>query len=352
MQVESIKLPDLLRARSPQAYEPLNTPEDRISKFSPSRQNLASALYPQWFGTHAFVARDSNKVLASCYVRLVRQSDEARLVALCSFTGNPVKLAAAWERTLQAACFFAAMHGKTRVVASAEDGSDVAILLRKVGFTTTTREHLLYKGSPTKHGDVQSPFAQLGKAQEWDAWKLYNATEPALVKRAEGMTATEWADRRRSRYRSSQEWALRHDDKVVLLLEAAFGRSSCVLNLFYYPDCSHLLPSALTHAQMQCELKGIRSLYWLVRDHQPELYSLLSEEGFVAQREQMRLVFYTTLLNRQRAVGTSPQTETAANLARTNGTSQLISGLGETSEPTDDWYNYKDKLNGTESKRF
>ena len=325
--IRPIRLTDLWALRS-QTIEALDMPEMHVRGFSALRFGARSATLPVRTQSELLLSTRRLHPIASCYSFLPRDGEESRLVALGSWGGDPEAILEAWGGLLQRTCLRAAGDGRLRVVARPEVGGEPAQLLQRLGFTTVTREHVLASPVHPARLQRQPGFAPLQRRDAWDAWKLYNRTEPATVARAEGSTPASWWRRRRAQGGPLEEWILRADGDVVVHGELLCGRESASLNLHYDPDHRDRLGSALEHALAICANRKLGTLLCTVRDHQAEMESLLLERGFASLRAQFRLALYTSVLGYAREQRTVPAAvEKAVPIGRRG-----VSGLSRSDE--------------------
>lgn len=293
--IRPIRLTDLWALRS-QSIEALDMPEMHVRGFSALRFGARSAALPMPSRSELLLSTHRMRPIASCYTFLTRGGEEARLVALGSWTSDPETTLDAWGGLLQRTCLRAAGDGRLRVVARPEIGGEPARLLQRLGFTIVTREHVLASAVDPARAQRQPGYLPLQRRDAWDAWKLYNRTEPATVARAEGLTPASWWRRRRSQGGVLEEWILRADGEVAVHGELLCGRDSASLSLHYDPEHRDRLGSALGHALAICASRKLGLLLCTVRDHQAEMESLLLENGFDSVRAQLRLALYTSVL--------------------------------------------------------
>lgn len=326
--IRPIRLTDLWALRS-QTIEALDMPEMHVRGFSALRFGARSATLPVRTQSEILLSTHRMRPIASCYSFLPRGGEESRLVALGSWGGDPETTLDAWGGLLQRTCLRAAGDGRLRVVARPEAEGEPARLLQRLGFTTVTREHVLAVAVHPAKAQRQPGYAPLQRRDAWDAWKLYNRTEPATVARAEGLTPASWWRRRRLQGGLLEEWILRADGDVVVHVELLCGRESASLSLHYDPEHRGRLGSALEHALAICAGRKLGLLLCTVRDHQAEMEGLLLDRGFDPLRAQLRLALYTSVLSYAREHRTVPATgEKAVPIGR-RGVSGMSRSDGE-----------------------
>lgn len=339
--IRPIRLTDIPGLKLQQHVVPLNLPECAVRNFSPARFGARSSLRIGRAGANGLVYTSRMRPIAACLYHSPRHSEAARLTALSSLVGAGDRALAAWERLIERTCLRAAGDGKLRVLARPEDGSECARLLHRLGFTVATREHVLVKAADGHTGPERAGrFERLERDDVWDAWKLYNRTEPVTAQRAEGLTPASWWREHRARRGPREGWVLRVGGDVAVHQELLYGKKDAALTLHFEPEHRGVLPDAVDHALAVCAARQVEKLYCVVREHQAELEGLLLERGFRLARSQVRLVLYTSVL--------SYSTE-AARLAAAEkvpaafpGFPGLSRGIERGASQGLDWYNIYD----------
>lgn len=313
-------------------------PEALVRGFSPATFATRSSLGPLRAGAETLLSTARWHPVASCYSVSHRRGETTRLLALGRSSADEAAVHAAWERLVERTCLRAAGDGKLRVLARPEEGSEPAHVLARLGFTSVTGEQIWGRGCSPGAGERTSHYQPLRSNDAWDAWKLYNRTEPSTVQRAEGLTPASWWKGRRLRRGPYQEWILREAGDLVIHLELVFGRHAAALSLHYDPEYRDALPSALGHALAVCSQRQIDAIYCTVRDHQAELNGLLAYSGFEPVRSQTRLVLYTSVLSYATEASALPAVEKVTPVLRT-GLTRFSRGRDDESDPLADWYN-------------
>ncbi len=339
--IRPARLTDLPGLNRPQHLLSLDLPNSVVREFSPAGFAARSALGPLRGGADCLLYTHRMRPIAACYYDSPGRGEEASIVALSAFgNSNDQGTWVAWERLAERTCLRAAGDGKLRVVAKPEEGSELAGLLHKLGFTIATRERVLVSTGASLAGERQPGFEPLRNDDVWDVWKLYSRTEPVVVQRAEGLTPASWLRSRKARRKLRQEWLLRVDGNVVVHTELMLGQRSASISFHYEPAHRDALPAAILHLRALCARRQIESVYCVVREHQAELEGLLLDSGFESVRQQVRLVLYTSVLAFAGEPMQIPATEKAAAVWR-GATMQDLSGGQEHAQiPGPDWYNY------------
>ncbi len=336
--IRPIRLTDIWSLERRRHVASLNFPESAVRGFSPARFGIRSALGPVGNGAGGVVLSSRMRPVAACYYECPRHSDEARLLALCSYRDEDDRMTSSWERLVERICLRAAGDGKLRVIARPEEGDPAAMALRKSGFTAATREHILLSPPLSASAERVPGFEALGGNDVWNAWKLYSRTEPVPVQRAEGLTPASWLRGRRSRGTRRQEWILRTDGEIVVHQELLTGARLSVSRLHYDSSRREELGRAVDHLLMLAARRQSARLYCVVREHQTELHSILLHRGFTSVRSQVRLVLYTSVLSYALEPQRTAVLEKAVPVFRT-GVSGLTHETEGTPTPATDWYN-------------
>lgn len=335
--IRPIRLTDIWSLERRRQVASLNFPDSVVRDFSPARFSVRAALGPAGKGASGLLLSSRMRPLAACYYESPRSSEDARLLALSSFQDEE-KALAAWERLIERACLRAAGDGKLRVLATPEEGSEEAHILRKLGFTVATREHVLIGRVPSTPPEWVPDFEPLSSDGVWDAWKLYNRTEPVPVQRADGLTPASWLRGRRIRRSQRQEWILRTDGELSVHQELVHGPRLSAARFHLDPERREALPAVVAHALALAARRHSTALYCVVREHQTELESYLLDSGFALVRSQVRLVLYTSILSHASELQRMTALEKPAPAFRTS-----ISGIshGPYRGPgaQSDWYN-------------
>jgi hypothetical protein len=337
--IRPIRLTDLPGLKRRQKVVSLDLPESAVRDFSPTRFGARSALGPLRGGADGLLYTSRMRPHAACFYHSPRNGEDIRLVALSTFRDDEAATVAAWERLVERTCLRAAGDGRLRVLARPEEGGECAQLLHKLGFTVATRERVLVRAAKPPSAERQPGFEPLRNDDVWDAWKLYNRTEPVAVQRAEGLTPASWQRGRRAGRRLRQEWILRDDGNAVLHTELLLGRRASALTFHYEPSHRGALPAAVLHAQAMCARRQVDVVYCVVREHQAELEGLLLERGFELARSQVRLVLYTSVLAYAGESYQLAALEKAAAAWRARVSGIYGSGPESGATPGIDWYN-------------
>lgn len=330
--IRAIRLTDISALGGRQHVAPLDLPDGHVLRFSPRLFGARAALGPLRSGAEGLLLTSGHAPRAACYYDAPRRGEHARILALATFDGD----APALGRLVERVCLRAAGDGKMRVLARPEDGGELAGLFHALGFTVATRETVYARAvGETPHAPDPEP---LRRDDVWDAWKLYNATEPVPLRHAEGLTPLSWQRERRARRGARQGWVVRAEGNVIAHHELLIGEREAALGVYFDPAHRALLPGVVDHALATCARLGKEQLYCTVREHQAELDGLLLARGFEAVRRQVRLVLYTSVFSYAPEVVQSAALGRAAALLRAGVSGLSGSSAGREASRWTEWY--------------
>ena len=186
----------------------------------------------------------------------------------------------------------AASHGGERVFLRLRAGDPLMDEARRGGFFPSVSETLFERG-PVPWAQPMQRIATLRKmagADEYDAFRLYNLSTPAEVRRSTAVTFDQWRaclEQRKSRWRrfvmgsetALTGWVSVHRGPVAGWMSAAVS-----------PDPEGRLASSSMVDFALGRLGGVRRVYCLVPSYQAAVRTALLERGFISGPEYTILV--------------------------------------------------------------
>ena len=291
----------------------LDMPETSVRGFSPVVFALKSSLYPMRKHYRAFAYTAPTHIRSICYTRTTQNEDTLHLVALGEFGNYSPKTEIYREKLLSSVCAWAVREGKQKVVAKVAEDDPLVEVLVSLGFTRVTEEKVFSREIFNAGSGPATPETSLAEQDIWDAWRLYNHTEPATIRRADGLTPSMWK-RNHTEKTQRKEWIVRNPEgNLAVYGSLKSGKRNYILNFFYDPDIPELEQSlrlALNLGINKISQIGHVQVYCTVREHQDELECLLNDEGFSLLHNQLRLVLYTTAFVKSKDNQTVPSVET------------------------------------------
>ena len=184
-------------------------------------------------------------------------------------------------------CQLAARRGCHRIFARLRKDDSLVGDARKAGFTHCVDE-LLYRRSGRKPA---ADAARLGvrarsPADDYNLFRLYNASTPAEVRTTVGMTFDQWRHSK-ERSRKSSEFVLESGGQLVGWLRINRSRQSAIIEIAAHPEHRGSDETLLGFALDR--LQTIPSVSCLVGSYQFGLQSLLVESGFAIDQEFVTL---------------------------------------------------------------
>jgi hypothetical protein len=185
-------------------------------------------------------------------------------------------------------CRRVALRGGERVFLRLLSDAPVLDEARMCGFLPCSRE-VLYSGRPrASNSHRQLDMREKQKADDYDLFRLYNATNPPEIRSAYGMTFDQWSSSRETPSGRTEEFVFERDGQVRGWLRTFRKPGRGQLEIAVHPDeeaeSGALLDYGLEH------LAGARSILCLVEERHVLVQRLLSQKGFDLVSEHTVLV--------------------------------------------------------------
>ena len=185
-----------------------------------------------------------------------------------------------------------APHGGEKVFLRLRAGDPLVRAARIGGFFPSVSETLFERGTVSwqRQRRPNVTMRNMEGADEYDAFRLYNASTPAEVRRSTAMTFDQWRaclEQRKGRWRRfvmGSEAAL--TGWVAIRRGPVTGWMSAVVSP--NPDGRFASSSMVDFALGR--LRGVRRVYCLVPSYQPSVRTALLERGFIMGPEYTILV--------------------------------------------------------------
>lgn len=156
--------------------------------------------------------------------------------------------------------------------------SAVIYLARRAGFFPCYEESLFEGVVCQAPGDEEVPPLNLHSllpSDEYALFQLFNATTPASVRAALGLTCDQWRDAQAVQGRSGPEWITESKGRIISWLKVPSAKRGEPGKLLVHPDHSDQLAGLLKLAH-NC----LVTQRWLLADYQESIARHLQERGF------------------------------------------------------------------------
>ena len=183
---------------------------------------------------------------------------------------------------LERLCQRVALSGGRRVFLRLDERDGLVGEARRSGFIRCAEELLYVGASSTVGREAHEGVREKLPRDEHDLFRLYNASTPAEVRAAQGMTFDQWRSSR-ERGRGSREFVAEGDKGLDAWLRAVQHRRSAVAELAVRAGRENRAGELLDFGLGL--MNGVDNARFLLGRHQTDVQSLLSERGFEVQRE-------------------------------------------------------------------
>ena len=192
---------------------------------------------------------------------------------------------------LERLCIVAGEHGGERVFLRVPTSSPVVEAVKRAGFLPYAQETLYRLESPPSA--ISTPVELLRPcipADEYDLFRLYNASAPSVVRSAYAITFDEWRDARDPSEKRERQ-GLYEDQECLRGWVRVANRKQHInrMELMLHPEEKATVWEHLVGWGLQQGEHGAPFLA-LVSDHQSSLASVLGESGFRPVGEYLAMV--------------------------------------------------------------
>jgi hypothetical protein len=274
---------------------------------------LANPHRPFWFGLRCILEGSGRDGATFVYrergmravVQSVRRSgrpeqDIVMLAAHGGGRGHPTD-PDIWFRLLEALCIHAGPHRVQRFYAAlSQRHEELREVFRQLGFVAYTHQTVLrLEGPDWDQGITLAPMRAQARRDAWAIHKLYGATTPHVVQRAEARLPRGWMLPLTQRWRRPRRraWVLGPEDNLTAYLRLISGPVAHVLTLLLQPEARAITTDILRFGLGQ--IPDSLPVYLLLRDYNRELLMPASDLGFQPIGEQALLSKETTVAVRR-----------------------------------------------------
>ena len=186
----------------------------------------------------------------------------------------------------------AASHGGERVFLRLQAADPLITEARRGGFFPSVSETLLERG-PVRRGRRtynKTALRRMTDSDEYDAFRLYNVSTPAEVRRSTAMTFDQWRACLEQHKGAWRRFAVNSERGLAGWVAVHRGPVTGWMSAVVSPDPEGRAASASIVNFALDRLRGVRSLYCLVPSYQTAVRSALLERGFISGPEYTILV--------------------------------------------------------------
>lgn len=200
---------------------------------------------------------------------------------------------------LDRVCQGVAGSGGQRVFIRLRSDDPLASSYRRFGFTLCTRETLYAGPRPEPLGDDPVLLRSATDADDYDAFRLYNAATPAKVRYVAGMTFEQWRSSKERSPGPAREFVHHRHDQLRGWIRTNLMSATCMIQMMVHPEDEPSADAIIDGALEQTpRAEHVRCL---AADHQFYLHSLLARRGFEPAGEYVILARSMGAVAQQRA---------------------------------------------------
>lgn len=276
------------------AYTLSSLGQQTPSDFSPIEVSKAGLLLHST--ACALVLRDGGSIVGIAAARQRSGPKSWEVTHLLCADAN-TRLSELLEKVAQTA----ASHGGERVFLRLLRNDPLADVARLSGYFPSFAE-VLYKGTvrvrPASNG-FRAPLRKKTPKDEYDLFRLYNASTPSEVRSVVGMTFEQWmASREQARSKPAQ-FVLDRDGLIRGWVQTSRWARLGHLAAVVHPDDSASLASLVDFGLER--LKETEGVYCLAPEYQVSLHKILEERGLDAVAEYAILVKHMAIRSKKEA---------------------------------------------------
>ena len=239
---------------------------------------------------NAWVLTDGAKVRGIASVRIRSGAKSWELSHLYVDLTDRVSVARLLEKAAAAA---ASTHGAERVFLRVDSGSLVIPVARLAGFFPCFGE-TLYRGVDVSYSDgsllfdAENRLRSRRPADDYNLFRLFNASTPVRVRQLTGMTFDQWRASLEPRPGRRSERVFEVDGEIKASLETTRRFNTANLSVMLHPDYAGLTEDIVEAGIRQVSRAG--TVFALVEDHAPEVASALERRGLTPSGHFQMLV--------------------------------------------------------------
>ena len=193
---------------------------------------------------------------------------------------------------LESAAVSAASRGGERVFLRLRASDPLIAEARRGGFFPSVSETLLERG-PVRWGrrtQNKTALRRMTDSDEYDAFRLYNISTPAEVRRSTAMTFDQWSACLEQHKGAWRRFAVSSESGLAGWVAVHRGPLTGWMSAVVSPDPEGLAASVSIVDFALDRLRGVRRAYCLVPSYQTAVRSALLERGFISGTEYTILV--------------------------------------------------------------
>ena len=196
------------------------------------------------------------------------------------------------SRLLEGVAGSAASYGGERVFLRLRAEDPLIGEAQRGGFFPSVSETLFESGPvPWRHRRrTDAMLRKMERSDEYDAFRLYNSSTPAEIRRSTAVTFDQWRaclEHRRGMWR---RFAVTSETTLTGWIAVHRGPMTGWMSAVASPDPEGRLASSSMIDFALSRLRGVRRVYCLVPYFQPEVRTALLERGFISGPEYTILV--------------------------------------------------------------
>ncbi len=275
---------------------------------------LAEPHQPFWYAMRGLIEGYSREALTLVYrdrvLRALAQTSsrpgrpEHDLLLLASY-GSQAPLPTdrdLWFRLLEALCAHVGSFGVQRIyTALSQRHDELHETFRQNGFAAYGRQTVMMLDGPDwDQGTSVALMRALTRRDVWAVHRLYGATTPHAVQRAEPHAPRDWSPSSGRGWRrpTQRAWVVGPESELTGYLRVVSGSAAHVITPVVRPEARDTLPEYLRFGLSQ--ITDTLPVYLILRQYQEDLHAPAEALGFSTIGEQMLLVRSMTVSVRGR----------------------------------------------------
>mgnify|MGYP001357561608 FL=1 len=192
------------------------------------------------------------------------------------------------KKMLSLICQLTANHGCDRIFVRLRRDNPVISSIKNTGFTYS-KEEFLYRlsGRKSQRNGFELGVRPRIPTDDYNLFRLYNSSTPLSIRANMGMTFDQWRNSI-EQSKSSIEFVSEADGKIAGWLRTIGSKESSVFEMDIHPEHKSVSKTLLEFVLKR--LQSVPSVSCLIPSYQSAIQSVLTETGFVPDKEFITLV--------------------------------------------------------------